>query len=68
LETIFIDEGFGTLDMEALEAAISALQMLRNHGRVIGVISHVEELQRTIPAQIRFHKSGQGSRVELVGC
>jgi DNA repair exonuclease SbcCD ATPase subunit len=42
--------------------------MLRNHGRVIGVISHVEELQRTIPAQIRFHKSGQGSRVELVGC
>lgn len=68
LETIFIDEGFGTLDMEALEAAISALQMLRNHGRVIGVISHVEELQRTITAQIRFHKSGQGSRVELVGC
>jgi exonuclease SbcC len=68
LDTIFIDEGFGTLDMESLEAAIKALQMLRKHGRVIGVISHVEELQRTIPAQIRFHKSGQGSRVELVGC
>jgi exonuclease SbcC len=68
LDTIFIDEGFGTLDMESLEAAIKALQMLHKHGRVIGVISHVEELQRTIPAQIRFHKSGQGSRVELVGC
>jgi exonuclease SbcC len=68
LDTIFIDEGFGTLDMESLEAAIKALQMLSKDGRVIGVISHVEELQRSIPTQIRFHKSGQGSRVELVGC
>ncbi len=67
LETVFIDEGFGTLDSETLDYAMAALQALRAEGRVVGVISHVEEMQRTIPAQLRLIRRGETTTTEIVG-
>lgn len=67
LESLFLDEGFGTLDPETLESALAALDQLQASGRMIGVISHVEALKERIPTQIRVHKqAGSGwSRIEL---
>ncbi|MCL1800679.1 MAG: SMC family ATPase, partial [Promicromonosporaceae bacterium] len=52
LDTLFIDEGFGSLDPETLETAMETLDDLREHGRTVGVISHVEAMHERIPAQI----------------
>lgn len=67
LESLFLDEGFGTLDPETLESALAALDQLQASGRMIGVISHVEALKERIPTQIRVHKqAGSGwSRIVL---
>ncbi len=67
LESLFLDEGFGTLDPETLECALAALDQLQASGRMIGIISHVEALKERIPTQIRVHKqAGSGwSRLEL---
>jgi exonuclease SbcC len=46
---LFLDEGFGTLDSETLDAALNALESLRLSGRTIGVISHIDQLTRRIP-------------------
>jgi exonuclease SbcC len=67
LETVFIDEGFGSLDAESLEYAMVALQGLRAEGRVVGVISHVEEMQRAIPVQLRLVRRGEVTTTEIVG-
>jgi exonuclease SbcC len=67
LETVFIDEGFGSLDADSLEYAMAALQGLRAEGRVVGVISHVEEMQRSIPAQLRLVRRGEVTTTEIVG-
>lgn len=67
LDTVFIDEGFGTLDAESLDAALAALQTLRDEGRVVGVISHVDEMRRSIPAQLRLVRRGDTTRAEIVG-
>ncbi|MFC4353723.1 AAA family ATPase [Chryseomicrobium palamuruense] len=61
IETMFIDEGFGSLDEESLQKAIDALVQLQRTGRLIGVISHVKELQAAIPAQLRVQKSASGT-------
>ncbi|MEG2046924.1 MAG: hypothetical protein RR100_08765, partial [Comamonas sp.] len=53
----FLDEGFGTLDGDTLEVALSALDALNASGKMIGVISHVEALKERIPAQIRVEKA-----------
>lgn len=66
LDTLFIDEGFGSLDADSLSVALDALLALRDEGRLIGVISHVEELRSAIPSHIEIHKSSKGSRVELI--
>lgn len=50
LNTIFIDEGFGTLDSDSLETTVACLLELQQHGRLVGVISHVAELKEQIPA------------------
>ena len=52
LDTLFIDEGFGSLDAETLETAMRTLDELRQGGRTVGVISHVEAMQEQIPAQL----------------
>jgi len=68
IDSLFLDEGFGTLDAETLDTALDALSMLESRGKMIGVISHVETMKERIPLQIRVHKNGGGeSRIELVG-
>lgn len=68
VESLFIDEGFGSLDAETLRVAMDALESLRTQGRKIGVISHVQEMTERIPVQIRVNRAGNGrSYLEVVG-
>ncbi|ADM71982.1 Nuclease SbcCD subunit C [Paenibacillus polymyxa E681] len=60
LETMFIDEGFGSLDEESLNKAIDTLIDLQQSGRMIGVISHVQELKQVIPAILEVKKTREG--------
>lgn len=60
MDTMFIDEGFGTLDEEALSKAIDTLVELQKTGRMIGIISHVSELKDTIPATLEVNKTKEG--------
>ena len=66
LETLFIDEGFGSLDEHALDAAIAVLAELRAHGRTIGIISHVRELKERLPDRIDVLRHQTGSTTQLV--
>ena len=61
LNSLFLDEGFGTLDSETLDTAIAALERLRMQGRNIFLISHVQELTRRLPVKIDVKKRGNGS-------
>ena len=65
LDTLFVDEGFGSLDAETLEDVMDTLDALRDGGRVVGVVSHVPELQTRIPTQLRVHRGRHGSRTTL---
>ncbi|MCB9786708.1 MAG: AAA family ATPase [Deltaproteobacteria bacterium] len=66
VESLFIDEGFGTLDRETLDIAIDALDALHATGRKVGIISHVEGLAEHLGAEVRVRKLGGGrSRVEV---
>lgn len=65
LETLFIDEGFGSLDTETLDLAIATLMELQTGGRMIGVISHVSELKEQLNQRIDVLADGQGSRLQL---
>jgi len=67
IESLFLDEGFGTLDAETLDAALDALDALNASGKTIGVISHVEAMKERIPVQIKVRKmNGLGySKLEL---
>lgn len=68
LRTMFIDEGFGSLDSATLELVMAELHELRDSGRVIGVISHVDEMARQIPDRITVTPSGRGgSRLSVTG-
>lgn len=67
LETLFIDEGFGSLDAEALEMAMCTLVDLRRHGRMVGVISHVDDMKRQIEFAIEVLAGPAGSRVRVRG-
>lgn len=60
IDTLFIDEGFGSLDEESLLQALDVLIELQNSGKMIGIISHVEELKQTLPARIEVTKSKGG--------
>ncbi|GAB3148525.1 SMC family ATPase [Microbacterium neimengense] len=63
LDTLFIDEGFGSLDAETLELAMSVLDELRAGGRTVGVISHVEAMKDQLPAQLTIEATPQGPSV-----
>jgi exonuclease SbcC len=68
VETLFIDEGFGTLDSESLRHVLSALGSLQAQGRKVGLITHVEEMKAEIPVHVEIVPLGQGSsRVRVVG-
>ena len=58
--SLFIDEGFGSLDAESLDLAIDALEALQSQGRTVGVISHVEAMKDRIPVQVRVKRQGAG--------
>ena len=55
---MYLDEGFGTLESETLDAALNALESLRLSGRTIGVISHIDKLTRRIPVEIDMKRTG----------
>lgn len=65
LSTMLIDEGFGTLDSEALNLAIDCLTSLQNGGRLVGIISHVPELRERIQAKLIISKGNAGSTAEF---
>lgn len=67
LDTMFIDEGFGTLDQESLDSAINCLIDLQNSGRLVGIISHVQELKERIDTRLEVHSSSHGSYTKFVG-
>jgi len=60
IDSLFIDEGFGTLDSNTLETVISTLETLQSQGKMIGIISHVENLKERIPTQIKITKKSNG--------
>lgn len=60
VESLFIDEGFGSLDAETLRVAMDALESLRTQGRKIGVISHVQEMTERIPVRVLVRREGNG--------
>jgi exonuclease SbcC len=67
VESLFIDEGFGSLDPNTLNIAMDALERLHNQGRKVGVISHVQEMTERIPVQIKVSKQQSGkSKVEIL--
>jgi DNA repair protein SbcC/Rad50 len=66
LETMFIDEGFGTLDPESLDQAIEALIDIQSSGRLVGIISHVPELKERIDARLEVISTQTGSNTEFV--
>ena len=65
IETLFIDEGFGTLDAQTLELVMETLENIRENGRVIGLISHVEDMKERIPAQVSIEKRQNGSTLRV---
>ncbi|MFA6871038.1 MAG: SbcC/MukB-like Walker B domain-containing protein, partial [Bacteroidaceae bacterium] len=67
VESLFIDEGFGSLDVDTLRVAMDALEHLQTQGRKIGVISHVAEMTEHITTQIRVIKTANGrSKIEVI--
>ena len=65
IETLFIDEGFGTLDAQTLELVMETLENIRENGRVIGLISHVEDMKERISAQVSIEKRQNGSTLRV---
>jgi exonuclease SbcC len=67
LATLFVDEGFGSLDADTLDEVLDVLDGLRSSGRVIGVVSHVGDMLARFPTQLRVIKGRTGSRLETCG-
>ena len=66
LDTMFIDEGFGTLDADTLEQVMAVLDELRAGGRVVGVVSHVDEMRQRIPSRLYVKRERSGSTLQVV--
>jgi DNA repair protein SbcC/Rad50 len=67
LQTLFVDEGFGSLDAETLDDVLDILDTLRENGRSVGVVSHVAEMRHRIPTQLVVTKARTGSTVRVRG-
>jgi exonuclease SbcC len=68
IESLFIDEGFGTLDASSLHMVMNALDQLQNQGRKVVLISHIQDMHERIPVQIQVQPLGSGaSQIEIVG-
>ncbi|ENU30737.1 hypothetical protein F991_01423 [Acinetobacter sp. CIP-A165] len=68
IESLFIDEGFGTLDASSLHMVMNALDQLQSQGRKVILISHIQEMHERIPVQIQVQPIGSGSsRIEIIG-
>jgi DNA repair protein SbcC/Rad50 len=65
IETLFVDEGFGSLDEQALEQVMDALEGLRDGGRVVGLVSHVAEMKQRIGTQLQVVKQRDGSTLHI---
>ncbi|MFD8993940.1 AAA family ATPase [Streptomyces abikoensis] len=65
LDTLFIDEGFGSLDEQTLDEVLDVLDTLRERDRTVGIVSHVADLRQRVPAQLRVVKDRSGSSVRL---
>lgn len=65
MDALFVDEGFGTLDRKSMENAMDILVNLSGTNKLVGIISHREELKESIPQQIRIKKGKNGSRIEV---
>ena len=66
IESMFLDEGFGTLDPGTLDVVAGAMEELASNGRMIGIVTHVADLAERMPAQFRVTKGPATSSVELV--
>ncbi len=66
LDTLFIDEGFGSLDADTLDAVMGVLDELRSGGRVVGVVSHVDEMRQRIPSRLHVIRQPTGSRLRTI--
>lgn len=64
VDTLFVDEGFGSLDEDTLEDVMDAIDGLRENGRVIGLVSHVADMKTRIPEHVRITRSPSGSSLE----
>lgn len=67
MDTLFIDEGFGSLDAETLEEVMEVLATLQDDGRLIGLVSHVESMKQQIPHRIQVAKGQSGSTIQIIG-
>ena len=65
IDTLFIDEGFGTLDEKSLNDAVNMLEELSTADKLIGIISHREELKEVIPKKIGIKKTPKGSKISM---
>jgi DNA repair protein SbcC/Rad50 len=66
MDSLFLDEGFGTLDPETLEVVVDAIEQLGSDGRMVGVITHVRELALRLPARIEVDASPRGSQIQVI--
>ncbi len=67
IDALFVDEGFGTLDPDSLDRAMDVLDALQQDGRLVGIVSHVDELRRRLPRQVLIRRERAGSTLQLSG-
>ena len=65
MDALFVDEGFGTLDRKSIESAMEILLGLSGSSKLVGIISHREELMENIPQQIKVRKTKTGSEITI---
>ena len=66
LESLFLDEGFGTLDPETLDQVVQAIESLRGGTRMVGIVTHIQELAERLPARVEVSRTAAGATVRVV--